>query len=252
MRFHRNILILLITVISSFSMIASNDLEMKAEKAYANKNYKETISIYEDILKTGLGSYKLHYNLGNAYFKNNELGKAIYNYELANKFQPNDEDIKTNLKIANEKTVDDIESKENFFLSAIKSGLVNSLSPNGWAWLSIITLAACFVLFLLFYISNNLLLKRIGFFTSVLCLITFIGSMILGYAALKGKQEMKFAIITTKETKIFEEPNINGDPKFNLHEGTKVKVLQSNTEWTNIKLENGNEGWLKTKDVGLF
>lgn len=236
----------------SFVSFAASDLEIKAEKAYADKKYKEAISIYEDILKTGLSSYKLYYNLGNAYYKNNELGKAIYNYELANKLQPNNEDIKTNLKIANEKTIDDIESKENFFLSAIKSGLVNTLSTNGWAWLSIISLITCFVLFLMFFISNNILLKRLGFFMSLICLVVFIGSMILGYTALNAKDKIKFAIITSKETPVFEEPAKTDDSKFNLHEGTKVKVLQSNSDWTNIKLENGNEGWLKTKDVGLF
>lgn len=252
MKLYKNIFIILIFVTSSFCLLASSDLEIKAEKAYANKNYKETISIYEDILKSGLSSYKLYYNLGNAYYKNNELGKAIYNYELAHKLQPNNEDVKTNLRIANEKTIDDIESKENFFLSAIKSGLVNTLSTNGWAWLSIISLIASFTLFLVFYTSSNLLLKRVGFFISLITIVIFVGSMILGYTSLNNKYEITFAIITSKETKIFEEPVVTESSKFSLHEGTKVKVIESNSEWTNIKLENGNEGWLKTKDVGLF
>lgn len=246
------ILILIVMQFASVNSFANNELESKAEKAYADKKYKEAISAYEDILKTSLSSYKLYYNLGNAYYKNNELGKAIYNYELANKLQPNNEDIKTNLKIANEKKIDDIESKENFFLSAIKSGLVNTLTPNGWAWLSITSLSCCFILFLAFYISSNKLFKRLGFFLSLISSLVFMSSMILGYTALNSKEKIKFAIIIAKETKILEEPNADGNSKFSLHEGTKVKVLESNAVWTNIKLENGNEGWLKTKDVGLF
>lgn len=66
------------------------------------------------LVKEGLVSYKLFYNLGNAYYKNNQIGKAIYNYELAHKLMPNNEDIKTNLQIANEKTIDKIESKRKF------------------------------------------------------------------------------------------------------------------------------------------
>lgn len=252
MKFKRNILIILITVVSCFRLIASTDLEIKAEKAYADKKYKESIAAYEEILKTGLSSYKLYYNLGNAYYKNNELGKAIYNYELANKLQPNNEDVKNNLRIANEKRIDDIESKENFFLSAIKSGLVSILSSDGWGWLSIISLTACFILFLMFYISKTLALKRIGFFLSLICLVIFIGSMTLGYAALNNKHKIKFAIIMAKETKVYEEPTNSNNSKFTLHEGTKVKVLETKPDWTSIKLENGNEGWLKTKDVGLF
>lgn len=239
-------------IFSFISFYSNTELQVKAEKAYSEKKYKEAITAYENILKEGAVSYKLYYNLGNAYYKNNQLGKAIYNYELANKLKPNNEDIKTNLRIANEKTLDDIESKENFFLGAIKSGLVNSLSTAGWAWLSIGSLIGCFALALLFFISKHIALKRLGFFVSILCLISFIGSMALGYAALNNKQETKFAIILIKETKIHEEPNTTSESKFSLHEGTKVKVLETNTEWTNIKLENGNEGWLKTTEVGLF
>jgi len=144
--------------------LASINLQSKAEKAYNNKNYKEAIDCYESFIKEGLSSYKLHYNLGNAYYKNNEIGKAIYNYELANKLQPNNRDIKTNLKIANEKTIDKIESKENFFIIALKSGIVNSLSTNGWAWFSIFSLSGCLTFAFLFFTSTQILLKRIGFF----------------------------------------------------------------------------------------
>lgn len=243
-----SILLLMISTIG----FASTDLQAKAEKAYSNKDYKQAISCYESILKEGLSSYKLYYNLGNAYYKNNELGKAIYNYELANKLQPNNKDVKTNLKIANEKTIDKIESKENFFIVAIKSGLVNSLSTSGWAWFSIFSLIGCLVFAFMFFISSQISLKRIGFFLSAISFIVFIASMVLGFTALEDKQEVNFAIVTNRESRIHEEPTATSKTKFSLHEGTKVSVLETNPEWTNIKLENGNEGWVKTTEVGLF
>jgi tetratricopeptide (TPR) repeat protein len=236
------------------SSFATKDLKApkEAEKFYAEKNYKEAIASYESLLEDGYTSYKLHYNLGNAYYKNKELGKAIYHYELANKLEPNNEDVLTNLRIANEKTIDKIESKENFFLSVIKSGLVNALSTSGWAWLSIISLVVSLGLFFLFFTSQNLLLKRIGFFAGFLCFILFPASMVLGFSALNDKQDNKFAIITARETRTHEEPSDASGSKFSLHEGTRVRVLESNEEWTNIKLENGNEAWIKTADAGLF
>lgn len=245
-------IILLIAILVTSYSFANNDLQTKAEKAYANKNYQEAINAYEQLNKDGYSSYKLYYNLGNAYYKNNELGKAIYNYELANKLQPNNEDVKTNLRIANEKTIDEIESKENFFLSAIKSGLVNALSTSGWAWLSIVSLIITLGLAFLFISSTQLNIKRISFFSSAIFLLLFLGSMILGFSALKNKNQVKFAIILPKETNIKPEPIASSKSKFQLHSGTKVKVLETNDEWTNIKLENGNEGWVKTSDVGLF
>lgn len=246
------ILLLVVVVFTSTISFANIDLQAKAEKLYSEKKYKEVIETYETILKEGLVSYKLYYNLGNAYYKNNELGKAIYNYELANKLQPNNKDVKTNLRIANEKTIDKIESKENFFIGVLKSGLVNSLSTNGWAWLSIFSLTGSLVLAFLFFTTKHLFLKRIGFFLSALSFIVFIGSMLLGFTAINDKQVINFAVIINHESKIHEEPTLDSKSKFNLHEGTKVNVLDTNTDWTNIKLENGNEGWIKTRDLGLF
>lgn len=236
------------------SAFAGKDLEAQAsaEKFYAEKNYKEAIKAYESILAEGFVSYKLHYNLGNAYYKNKELGKAIYHYEMANKLEPNNEDVLTNLRIANEKTIDKIESKENFFMSVIKSGLVNTLSTNGWAWMSVAGLILSFMLFFMFFISKNLALKRIGFFAGFLFFIVFAGSMVCGFSALDDKQNNRFAIITSRETKSHEEPSATSTSKFSLHEGTRVRVLETNPEWSNIKLENGNEAWIKTADAGFF
>ena len=239
-------------LLSLTNLVASDSLQFRAEKCYNNKNYKCAIEAYQSYIKQGYVSYKLYYNLGNAFYKNNEIGKAIYNYELANKLNPNNVDVKNNLRIANEKTIDKIESKENFFLRAIKSGLVNYLTTDGWAWLSIISLIVCLGLAFLFFMTSIISIKRISFFTSALFLIVFISSMFIGFSALSSKQQISFAIITTRETKIHEEPTVTSKSKFSLHDGTKVSVIESNDNWTNIKLENGNEGWVKTNDIGLF
>jgi tetratricopeptide (TPR) repeat protein len=245
-------LVLILFLFTSIFSFANNDIQAKAEKLYANKNYKEAINAYETILNEGQVSYKLYYNLGNAYYKNNELGKAIYNYELANKLQPNNKDVKTNLRIANEKTIDKIESRENFFIGAIKSELVNALSTNGWAWLSILSLGGSLLLAFIFFTSNKLILKRIGFFVSSSLFVVFIFSMALGFTAIKNKQAINFGIILNREIKIYDEPTVSSKVKFNLHEGTKTSILETNVNWTNIKLENGNEGWIKTSEIGLF
>lgn len=248
----KHILLFVIMHVAWVQLLHANNLQQSAEKAYAAKDYKLAIENYEAIMKEGLVSYKLYYNLGNAYYKNHELGKAIYNYELAHKLAPTNQDVKNNLQIAADKTIDKIESKENFFVGAIKSGVVSALSEKGWAWLSIISLTIALILFFIFYITQQVLLKRIGFSAGIIFLICFAVSMMLGYTAINDKSNIRFAIVLAKESKIYEEPIKETKSKFNLHEGTKVKVLESNAEWTNIKLENGNEGWLPTAELGLF
>ncbi len=246
---------LLLYILLAFSLtnlFANSENQNKAEKAYAEKKYKDAIKNYEAILNKGLSSYKLYYNLGNAYYKNNELGKAIYNYELAKKIQPNNIDIRNNLKIANEKTIDKIENKENYFIGTIKLGIVNLLSSNGWAWLSIISWIITLTLIFIFIFSKSLLIKRTTFFAGITCFLVFCVSIILGNLSLNEQNNIEFAIILNHESKIYEEPILGTKSKFKLHEGTKIKVLETNTEWTNIKLENGNEGWIKTNEIGLF
>lgn len=252
MKHFKYILLTVCLVFSIASLNATNVLEKKAEKAYSEKNYKEAINLYESIAKGGFTSYKLYYNLGNAYYKNNELGKAIYHYELANKLQPNHKDIKTNLRIANEKTIDKIESKENFFIGVIKTGLVNSLSTTSWAWSSIVSLTGALAFIFIFFVAKPVFLKRIGFFMAIISLIVCFASMTFGFMAINNKQELNFAVILNRESKIHEEPNITSKTKFSLHEGSKVSVLETNPEWTSIKLENGNEGWVKSNEIGLF
>lgn len=248
----RRFILSLVSLFFSFVIFSNNQLQLNAEKAYSQKHYTEAIKYYENILDNGLESYKLYYNLGNSYYKSNQIGKAIYYYEYANKLEPNNTDIKTNLRIANERTIDKIECKENFFSGIIKTGIVSVLSTKGWAWLSVFSLSLAFVFVFLFMVTKQNFQKRIGFFSSVFFIIMFIGSMMFGYAALNQKSNINFAIILVRESKIYDEPTISSTKKFNLHEGTKVKVLDTNPEWTNIKLENGNEGWVNTDDVGLF
>ncbi len=234
------------------TVVSANDLLQQAEKAYDSKNYKSAISSYEKLLADGYRSYQLYYNLGNAYYRNNEIGKAIYYYEMARKINPNDEDVRINLGIASTKTVDKIDAKENFFISAVKTNLLSTFTTYIWAWFTIISLLLSAVLFFVFVNSGILLLKRIAFLLSCVLFVTFITTYFLGYSALKSKVENKFAIITSREVKIMNEPTSGASSKFSLHEGTKIRVVENNGDWILIKLDNGNEGWVKTSDVGII
>ena len=238
-------------LLSSVS-IFSNTLADSAIAAYSKKEYKKAITCYESILKEGNTSSSLYYNLGNAYYKDNQLGKAIYTYELANKLNSTDGDIKNNLHIANSKIIDKIDAKENLFTNAIKSGLYGLFSTTGWAYVTISCLLLAALLFVLFVSTGNVVLKRVGFWTGSLFVIGFVFSLTVGYAALHNLNKKTQAIIISPEVKVFSEPNATSKSKFSLHEGTKVNVLSINPDYTAIQLANGNEGFIATPDLGLF
>ena len=230
----------------------SNDLLKKAETAYEKREYKKAVEAYEELLKDGYTSYKLYYNLGNAYYRNHQLGKAIYNYERAKKLDHNDEDVKNNLTLAYTKTIDKIEVKENFFISAVKTNVLSSFTTTTWAWMTIGASVLFFLFLYLFLAGPNVFVKRTSFFVSIVVLIGFFIIYFLGNSAKNAKEQNNFAIITAAETKVFTEPTATSASKFGLHEGTRVRIVELNADWVLIKLENGNEGWLRLSDVGVF
>ena len=229
-----------------------NDMLLKAEKAYEQREYKKAIQSYEDLIKEGYVSYKLYYNLGNAYYRNHQLGKAIFNYERAKKLNHDDEDVKNNLALSYAKTIDKIEVKENFFISAVKTNVLSSFTTTTWAWISIAACALFFLFLYLFIAGPTVVVKRLSFFASVVLLVSFFIVYFLGNSAKNAKEQNNFAIITAPETKVYNEPTSTSTSKFGLHEGTRVRIVELNADWILIKLENGNEGWLRLNDVGVF
>jgi tetratricopeptide (TPR) repeat protein len=247
----RKFVILILLTATSLSSSA-NDLLQKAEKAYDSKNYAEAVRDYEKLIAEGYRSYQLYFNLGNSYYRNNELGKAIYYYELARKMEPNDEDVRINLGIASSKTVDKIDSKENFFINAVKTNILSSFSTRTWGWISVFAITFSALLFFVFVNSGTVLVKRICFLFSCILFICFVMAYGLGYSALSAKYQNKFAIILSREIRVMNEPTAMAKSKFNLHEGTKIRVVENNGDWVLIKLDNGNEGWVKLNEVGII
>jgi tetratricopeptide (TPR) repeat protein len=248
----KKIIYTLLFIFSLAVNLCANDLLIKAEGAYDAKKYKVAIETYEQLLSKGFKSWQLYFNLGNAYYKNKELGKAIYNYELARKLNPNDEDVRINLGIASAKTIDKIDSKENFFISAVKTNVLASFDTEGWAWISIVSVIALCIFIFTFFTTRSIFVKRLSFLLSFILIIGALATYFLGYSALKSKNDNKFAIILSKETKIMNEPTPTANSKFSLHEGTKIRVVENNGDWVLIKLDNGNEGWLKMVEVGII
>ncbi len=248
----KRLLAILVFFIGLVNLSKANDLLKKAEQAYDSKNYKEAINCYQKLISEGNKSYELYFNLGNAYYRDKELGQAIYYYECARKLNPNDKDSQINLGIASAKTIDKIDAKENFFINAVKSNVVNVLTTDSWAWLSIILAFLTALLFFFFIHSNVVLIKRLCFVFSIVSVISLLVVYVFGNSALNSKKENKFAIILRKEVKVENEPNANGVMKFALHEGTKVRIVEANSDWALIKIDNGNEGWVKLSEIGII
>lgn len=116
----------------------NNALFDQATEAYNVGEYQKAIESYEKILENGEHSANLYYNMGNAYYKQNQIAPSIYYYEKALLLQPNDPEIENNLAYAKNMTLDAIESLPETGLSKIYHNIVGQLSFDQWAHVSIV------------------------------------------------------------------------------------------------------------------
>ncbi len=246
----RGVGILLFIVLCSFAKAdQTSGMLDSANSAYSKGDFQRAITQYEGIRNKGLESAELYFNLGNAYFKTNNIAFAVLNYERAKKISPNDEDIAVNLKLVNQKIEDKIDAAPQLFLTQWKNGLVDLMSEKAWSILCILLITIALILYAIFISFNNRAFKQIGFFGGTIFIVSAIATFFIAQHKYTLTKNNTDAIITSASVTVMGSPNEKGTKLFILHEGTKVDVTQENDGWTEIKIANGNVGWIKGKDV---
>lgn len=233
----------IIFLLFSIGAVAQSQLE-KANQHYTAGEYQEAAAAYEEILSGNQESAEIYYNLGNAYYKNGEITKAIINYERAKLLSPNDEDILFNLELANQHVVDAIDPLPRVFFVRWWDNLTDKYPADGWAKISI----ASFILMLLlagfFLFSRSIGIRKVSFWTGVLILAISIFSFNFAARQKKRMTERNFAIITQPSVMVKSSPSESGTDLFLIHEGLKVGIKDSLGSWREIRLADGNQGWL--------
>jgi hypothetical protein len=247
-KFRIGLMTLFILPLFSFTargMDRYDSLFVQANKQYQENAFGQAIDIYQQILKTGIQTPEVLYNLGNAYYKEKNLGYAILYYEKAKLLAPRDEDISRNLAIANARIVDKIDIIPDFFIKRWIFGLVNLLPSNTWAILSLVLFTVALALFLLYFFSGTRGLKKIGFYAAVALLLF----SVLAFWCSNGRAESiagnASAIVVEPSVTIKSSPDTEGNNVFVLHEGTRVMIIDSIENWKEIKLTDGNKGWVE-------
>lgn len=243
-------LILICSLFLGFAGFAQNEeLFEEANTAYQSGDYQNAIATYKEILENGEASAELYYNLGNAHYKLNEVAPSIYYYEKALQLDPTDKDIKNNIEFARNMAIDDIEAIEQTGMNQWVNGVISIFDFSTWAVIAITFSILFVVLFLLYYFSYTPLYKRLLFAGSMLFLVLCILSVVFGFQQQSYIQDNQFAIIFAEEIEVRDEPNLRGDASFELHEGTKARVLEDYQEWSRIELSNGAQGWVRSNEL---
>ncbi len=245
----RTIFFLLALYLLMPAMAQEDQRLAKANELYTSGQFEEAINAYEEILKTGIESPEIYYNLGNTYYKSGLLPQAILNYERGKLLAPHDKDIDYNLELARSQTIDKIEQVGEFFLVKWISALRNKADSDTWAYISIAFFTGVILMLLLFYFSRTAALKKIGFFVGILFFFIFIFSFSFSYKQKQKLVNRQYAIIFAPSVTIKSSPDASGTEIFLLHEGTKVKVIDTLGEWNQIELSDGNKGWLNSSTI---
>lgn len=231
------------------SAFAQTESVKLANDLYQKGNYTAAAKQYEKVLKIEGVAPELYYNLGNAYFKANEIGLSVLNYERALKLSPEFDDARYNLDMAQLKVVDNIVQAPSFFLGRWIENLIKLLTSNQWILISFVLFVLCIVTSFMFIFGSTRHLRKTSF---------YIGSVLLGISLLTitfagvRKDQMtnhREAVVMSGVITVKSSPDKSGTDLFQLHEGTKVFITSSLGQWIEIKLGNGSIGWVENVNV---
>ncbi len=250
-KFHKIIIINILYFILIPKILATDAQQVfqEANQAYTSGNYEVAVEKYEAILKENVFSKELYYNLGNSYYRLNQTGKTILNYERALRIAPSDGDIQQNLALARNRIVEDIEPISNIFIVRWWHLLRGYLSADGWSMVALFFLWAGIAGIALWLLSSERILKKRGFITGAILIPLSILPFLLANNAQNEVNSHYFAIIIARETPFRSSPDANAPPTAMLHEGIKIEILDKILNLIKTRLPNGEEGWIEETAV---
>lgn len=244
-----NKLVHFLFIILISNILYANTFE-EANKYYISKQYDKALELYLELAKQQEPTANLYYNIGNCYFRLNQLGYAILFYEKAYKIDPDDESIQKNLKIANSRTIDKIVPVSKIFIYKWLDNIIQLNSPNTFAIWNIILIWISIAFAILFFITTKSNIRRISFYASLVFFGLFLITMWLGYHSQQFHQQTQNGVVLAKSVYVKSSPDPNSADLFILHEGTKFEIQDNIADWYKVRLVNGATGWIEEKNFG--
>lgn len=223
--------------------------KQNADDEYAKGNYQQAIKDYQEILKAGVSS-EIYYNLGNAYYRTDNITQALLAYERALQLSPGDNDIRFNLQYARSKTIDKITPETEMFFVTWYNSLVNFTSVDRWANTAIVSIVMALLLILVFLFAPQMWARKSGFYGSAVFLLLFAFANLFAFQQKHELETKQGAIVIAPTVNVKKTPAASGTDVFVIHEGTRVDITDRGMkQWRGVKLADGREGWLKTSQI---
>ena len=216
----------------------------QAGELYGSGDYSGAAAIYRKLWEEGYRSEGLLYNTGNAFFKSGDNASAILFYERAKLLAPADEDIDYNLQIARSRITDRFETVPQLFFVRWFDFLALLASTNIWAVAALAMFVASLLLALVFLTKSRARGRLLSFWLSLASLILAILMVSLAVRNNSLVNHNPRAVITCGIVTGRSAPGETGNELFVIHTGTTVTVEQELGSFREVRLPDGNKGWI--------
>lgn len=230
-------------------VLAQEDQFLQANNAYNQSDYGKAISLYEEILSTQQESADLYLNLGNAYLKNNQLGKAVLNYERGLKIDNSNKLLLQNLKFANKQIETPLTLIQDFFLSRYWHTVVTSMSSGGWASLQIILLILIAIALGFWFLGKSLSNKKTAFYSLIILVSILLFSILAGTTKYNIERNATHAVVINNSASLLTGASPQSELLLNLSEGIKVKLLDQIEDYYKVELIDKEVGWIALSEL---
>ena len=219
---------------------------------FSSGDYTKALEEWTGLYSAGYRSAELEYNIGNAYFKLNNTPGAILFFERAHLRKPADEDINYNLQIASTLVVDRLDEIPELFFVKWYNFMSLLLSSNSWAWVSLTTFVLCLVSISVYFYTSKFRLKVVGFWLAITLLVISLASLAFTIRNKNLLYDSNKAIIFSPVVNGKSSPDNSGTDLFVIHEGLKVTVEDELGDWREIRLPDGNKGWVPANSLEVI
>ncbi len=233
---------------SIFAMMAAMSFAItkpEADALYEKENYAEAAKAYEAILSQQGVASEVYYNLGNCYYKMDDIPRAVLSYERAILLNPGDGDIRANLALARGKTADKVVPPSEMFFVTWWRNMTNSMSMDAWSTLGIASFVLMLIGILIYMFVSTLWARKVGVYGAMVMLVLCIIANLAAVSQHFEIQNRNTAIIMSPVVTVKSSPSDTSTDLFLIHEGSKVEILdQSMKQWMEVKFEEGKQGWV--------
>ncbi|MEW5978190.1 MAG: tetratricopeptide repeat protein [Acidobacteriota bacterium] len=228
------------------------ELFRQGNELYSSGKYEEAIKRYTRITDAGFENEWVHYNLGNAYFKSDQIGLAVLQYEKALKLAPYQAEIVDNLELARARIIDKVEPMPATLVERLWSRLSQWPSLDAQTAVVLVLFLAANGAFSVFILVRPPRWRIVALAGAGSLLFLSLCSGIVTGIRIYQESTVRSGVVLAEQTNVLSGPGSDNPVLFSIHEGLKVAVGSEVNGWVQISLDNGWNGWVRQEVLGMI